>query len=466
MPKIPERKELNANSVEILNTIRANASDSYRNMIPYAQETTESIKQIGAIILNFQPVQNEFLNALINRIGMVLLTSKMYSNPWNVFKRGIMEYGETIEEIFVSLMKPHEFDQEKAETNIFKRELPDVRTAFHYMNYTKYYKSTISNDMLRMAFLSWDGITQLISGIIDQFYTSANYDEFLAMKYLLAYHIVNGNLTTVTVPEITSANMRAIASNLKETSNLLEFMSPNYNIAKVPNFAEKRDQYLVMSAKFNSIMDVEVLATSFNMDKAEFMGRRIMVDSFGSLDNKRLSQLFADQPGYTPISEANLKLLDQIPAVLVDKDFWMIFDNYVNFTQQYNGEGLYWNYWYHVWKTLSVSPFANAIVFSVGTPTITAITISPSTATASKGQSVAFVASVTGTNFPSGQVDWTIDSTLSSIENGIVKISKDETASTITVTAKSLQSPSIIGTATITVAGNTTKEAENSRDEK
>ena len=39
----------------------------------------------------------------------------------------------------------------------------DVRAAFHTMNYQKFYKATISNDQLRQAFLSWQGITDLIT---------------------------------------------------------------------------------------------------------------------------------------------------------------------------------------------------------------------------------------------------------------------------------------------------------------
>ena len=60
---------------------------------------------------------------------------------------------ETIEEIFVNIAKPFQFDPEVAENTVFKREIPDVRSAFHIMNYQKYYKATIQNDQLRQAFL-------------------------------------------------------------------------------------------------------------------------------------------------------------------------------------------------------------------------------------------------------------------------------------------------------------------------
>lgn len=132
-------------------------------------------------------------------------------------------------------------------------------------------------------------------------------------------------------------------------------------------------------------MNVEVLASAFNMDKAEFDGHHVLVDSFGDLDIERLNILFADDPTYKEIKTAELEALDAIPCVMVDSDWFMIFDNYQNFTEQYNGEGLYWNYWYHVWKTFSVSPFSNNAVFVAGVPVVKKVTVTPSKATVSAG---------------------------------------------------------------------------------
>ena len=181
----PRIVTLTNSSVDVLNAIRNNATTNYKHYVPIATPDAESVREIGAVIMSHPQLQNEFLSALVNRIGMVILTSKMYENPWAVFKRGMLEFGESIEEIFVNIAKPYQFDPEVAQSNLFKREIPDVRTAFHIMNYQKYYKATIQNDQLRQAFLSWQGITDLISKIVDAMYTGANYDEFQTMKYML-----------------------------------------------------------------------------------------------------------------------------------------------------------------------------------------------------------------------------------------------------------------------------------------
>lgn len=453
MPTKPKIMTLTNSSVDILNVIRESATQNYRDYVPKATADADSIRTIGAVIMDYPALQNEFLSALVNRIGRVLITSKMYSNPWSMFKKGMLEFGESIEEIFVNMAKPFQFDPKVAESTVFKREIPDVRAAFHIMNYQKFYKSTVANDQLRQAFLSWQGITDLIAKIVDAMYTGANYDEFITMKYLMARHILDGHMNPVQIPTVETSNMKNIVSKVKGVSNKIEFQSDKYNLAGVYTHTLKNDQFIIVNSMFDAEMDVEVLASAFNMSKAEFMGQRVLIDSFGSLDIDRLKILFADDATLNLPTEAELTALDQIPAVLIDRDWFMVFDNFYNFTEQYNGEGLYWNYWYHVWKTFSVSPFANNSIFIPGAPTITSITLSPATVTVTKGNVAQFTATVVTTNFAPKSVDWSINSTLSSIDaSGKLIVGASETASTITVTATSTYDNSKTGTATVTVA--------------
>lgn len=450
----PKQMTLTANSVEILNAIRNRATPYYKQMIPQAKANTGSIRQIGNIMMNYEPLQNEFLSALYNRIGRVIITSKMYYNPWAPFKKGLMELGETVEEIFVNIAKAHTFNPETAETNFMKREIPDVRAAFHTMNYQKFYKATISNDQLRQAFLSWQGITDLIAKIVDAMYTAHNYDEFQVMKYMLARNILNGYLYPVTVAQVDKENAPDIVTEIKAISNELVYESTDYNLNGVYTFTEKNDQFIITNARFDAVMDVNVLASAFNMDKVEFMGHRVQIDGFDRIDENRMNELFADDPnaGYVPLTSTEKEALKAVPAVLVDRDYFMIFDNLYKFTEDYNGEGLYWQYWYHAWKTFSTSPFANAVVFVPGTPGVTSVTVSPATATVNKGAMLQLNAVVKTEGFAPKSVVWSIDSELSTItQNGLLSVSTDETAGSITVTATSTYDNTKKGTATITV---------------
>lgn len=453
MPVKPKIRTLTTSAADILNVIRNNASVDYRNYVPKADANdVESVRTIGAIIMDYPALQNEFLNALVNRIGRVMLTSKMYSNPIAFFKKGVLEYGESIEEIFVNIAKVQEFNPEIAEQEVFKRVVPDVRAAFHIMNYQKFYKATVTQEQLKQAFLSWDGVTDLIARIVDSMYTGANYDEFLVMKYLLARHILDGRVYPVTVPTVTAENAKAIITTVKGVSNKLTFMNSDYNPAAVRTFTEKTDQYMIVNSVFDATMDVNVLASAFNMDKAEFLGHRVLIDGFGDLDVARLGEIFAGDPTYHEPSQDELTALNAIPAVIVDKDWFMVFDMLTQFTEQYNGQGLYWNYFYHVWKTFSVSPFANSVLFVPGTPSVTSVTVSPTTASVPKGGSVSLSAVVGTEYFAPQTVVWT-----SSAEDvkvsaaGVVTVDADAKSTTATITATSAFDNKKKATCTVTV---------------
>lgn len=449
MPTRPDILVMTNTSDAVLNAIRNSASVNYREHVPVATADAESVKAIGAVIMDNVNLQNEFLNALINRIARVVVTSKSYENPWNMFKKGFIEMGETVEEIFIDLIKPFQYDPAVAENELFKREKPDVKSAFHYINYQKFYKVTIERQTLRKAFLTYDGVTDLISDITKQLYTSMNYDEFQSMKYMLAVALLNGFVKTSQV-DTDTADAGAIA--FKSTSDLFTFMNTDYNPVGVHTLTEKNDQYLIVNSLYNAKMDVDTLATAFNMSKAEFMGHRVVVDSFGKLDTERLAVLFADDPNYIEIGEDELTLLDAIPAVLVDKNWFQIYDNLLQFTDVENAQGLYWNYFLHAWKTFSVSPFSQAVAFVSGAPAITSVTVTPDALTLKKGAKAQLSAEVVATNFASKAVNWTSNNTAVIVDSaGNVSVGQEASGS-VTITATSVVDSNKKDTCTLTIS--------------
>lgn len=426
MPTKPTSATLKHNGVDILNAIRNSASDTYRQRIPEA--TQDNMKEIGNAMLQYQSTQNEFLNALVNRIARVIITSKSYQNPLRVFKKGMMEYGETIEEIFVNIAKAHPFDPILAEKTVFKRELPDVAAVFHKLNYQNFYKATISQEQLRQAFLSTEGITDLIARIVDSMYTGSEFDEFLCMKNLIEEDAKRGRMYPITVPTPSASTSKEIVTKIKGVSNSLEFLSSKYNAMGVMNFTKKPDQILIIDAEFDAVIDVEVLASAFNMSKAEFMGQRVLIDNFGTLTG--------------------------CVAALVDRDWFMVFDNLMSFTENYNGEGLYWNYFYHVWKTFSTSPFANALLFTTETQSITSVTVAGST-TLHLGDVSQYTASVVGTSIAPQGVTWSVSgaTTPKSVIDwtGKLMVAPDETNTELVVKATSVYDSTKSDTITVTL---------------
>ena len=459
MPIKPTVSQLNANSVGILNAIRDNASAQYYQAVPQAQATSESIRAVGEQILAFQPRMNEFVSALVNRIARVVVTSKLYSNPLAFAKKGLLEYGETIEEIFVDIAKANSYDWNSTnETEqAFKREHPDIKTAFHALNMQTYYKATISEQNLRQAFLSLNGVTDLIARIVNSLYSGAAYDEYIMMKYVIAQSLIPGNVKMTTIDAVDDeASGKAAVKKVKAITGKLQFMSNEYNIAGVNTFiSSPSDIFVVMTADYEASIDVDVLASAFNMDKVQFMGQRVLVDSFSFNDGElaRLDELLENDPTYKRPSEDDLTALKTVGIVVMSRDWFQVYDVLNQFTEQYNAALLYWNEFNHVWRIYSASPFAPIVGFTTMKPTINTITVN-APSTAHPGDKIVAVATVNGTAFANKGVKFSLTRTTNATidENTGFIAFNDKATGSYTVNAISVFDPTKKGTANITVS--------------
>ena len=419
-----------ANGVNVLNVIRQNATAVYQDRIPEA--TAENLHEVGDAILTYEAQANEFVNALVNRIGLVILNNRMATNPLAALKKGRLAVGETIEEIYIDVIKAQTYDPRAAQDTLFKRHLPNVSSVFHSVDSQLNYPLTISNEQLRKAFMSYDSLDRFIAGLVDSMYKSATLDEFIQMKQLISEWNNNGRFIIEPITAVTdAASAREAMIKIKAVSDGMTIFNNQMNYAGVWTSTPKDEQYLITTPDFNARMDVDVLAAAFHMDKAEFAGHVIVVDNIGDLGD------------------------DGIEAILVDKNWYQVYDYLRTFKTAYNGEGLYWNYFYHVWMVYSLSPFANAVAFGTATPTVTAVTVTPTKATVKAGGTVQITTAVTGTGDPTSKCSFALTGNTDpeTVVNtmGKVILGSKETGPTITVTATSVQDTSKTATCTITV---------------
>lgn len=363
MPKRIAVTNLNGSTINILNVIRKNASLAYQSKIPEIEKETQ-IPQVGAVIYGEPAIANEFISSLINRIALVRAKSSIFNNPYAYLKKGYLEFGETMEEIFVDIAKVHAYSPENALKKEAKRSLPDIDTAFHIINWRVYYPVTIQDNDLKQAFLSLDGVESLIAKIVDSVYQAAEYDEFLLFKYMIIKAATKGLITLKNIP--TGSSTTEYAVQFRAISNLFRFRTNKFTEFGNTNNAPIERQIIFMDAEFNARFDVDVLAGAFNLDRADFVGRLFLIDSFSTFDNARWDELRLETTGIEEVTEEELSLMEGVKSFMFDSDWFQVYDNLAKFTEKYFGSTLYWNYWYHIWKTVSHSPFANAIMFTEG----------------------------------------------------------------------------------------------------
>ena len=373
---------LNATTYDIINTIRANATLEYQNLVPEVNDVV-GLRKVGDVLYGYPAMANQFINALINRIASVRVKSATFNNAYAELKKGYLEYGETVEEVFVGIAKAREFNVEKAEKREFKRTVPNVKSAFHIMNYKVQYPITIQEVDLRQAFQTESGVQDLIAKVIESVFIANEYDEYLLFKYLLIKAISKGKMYPVSIG---SGDLKQCASKFRGMSNQLKFMSDKYNAYGVTTNTSKNAQYIFMDSMFNAEYDVNVLASAFNMDKAEFSGKLKLIDDWTTFDNERFSAIIENSDCMEVVTQEELNLMKNVKAVLIDEEWFQVYDNHDKMTETYVASGQYLNYFYNVWKTVSSSPFSNAIVFVTDSadttyPTSLSVTISDVDAT-------------------------------------------------------------------------------------
>jgi hypothetical protein len=326
-------------NITVVNTVWENASPDYQARIPLATQT--NITTVGNAILNYDIAKNEFINALVNRISLTLISSKMATNKLSMFKNGMLEYGADVEEIFVKMAQANHFDVDTAEAEVFKRKNPDVLAMFHRVNREDFYKVTIEEAQIKRAFLSSDGLGKLVAGIVNSLYSGDAYDEYILMKQLIAdYFTRTDHAKKIVVPKVVDQDTaQQFMEVVKQTATDFTFMDTSFNPQGVLTKAEQNEQVLLIHKNVDTKVSTNLLAWAFNNGNFDTNVQKVVVDDFGTLANAQ--------------------------AVLVDKGFFMVWDKLYKTTNQYNGEGMYWNYWLHHHQLLSTSQFKNAVLFSI-----------------------------------------------------------------------------------------------------
>ena len=373
----------------------------------------ESIAPIGKIIINNERYRNAFINT-VNLIGLTVIKRNGWDNPWDFTKRGTLRFGQQIREIINDLCNVYDYNANFSDKDRFLQTVvPNVLNYMHEVNFQKFYQTTTSDAQLAMAFETEDLFTY-IDDAIAMLYESLKYDTYIVDKYMLCKRIVDGTITSYKITDFATKSTREIVAEMKGISNKMTFRSPNYNPAGLRRATRFEDQITIVNTDFDAKITTEVLATSYFRNDAEMKTQLALIDGFANHDTTRLAELLGD--AYVPFTDAELTALAKVPSVIIAREWFMDYDYALNTesgekqTEFYNPTTLENNHFLHAWRVFSTSPFENAVVFEQDDIAVSSVTVSPSTATVSKGQDLKLSASVATTGFANKGVYWAINS--------------------------------------------------------
>lgn len=407
------------------------ASAMYRVASPNFQSTIGNPDEVSSLefmngLLEYpETLGVEFMN-LATRIGRVIAHRNILSNKLAPFKMENMSLGYTMEEYFVECAKEHAYDQADAEQTLFKRELPDIKTAFYVVNRKSYYPATITDDDMRKYFVSWEGVNSLIARIVDSMYNGDNKDDYNYMKSALVRHYENGLMKIVKTNAVTGTDTaKELARKITEYVSYLTEPTNEYNAMAVTKQNDYEDIYVILNGKSNSYLNIDWLAQTFQLEFAEFKAHVLVLPTLPSTSQ------------------------GTIEALVVDSEIYRVFDQKYSVGVAYNAKGLYWNYFLHHWEGIATSRFANAIAFVSGDveEKVTAIYANPQVVYVKKDKDVTvpFTVQTNGLNA-------TID--LAATSSDATMVSATLTKDLRHVVIKGLPAITTEGLATVTIRDN------------
>lgn len=329
---------LQADNAAIINKVRANASLEYQSRIPVV--TQANLSKTFATLQAYQPMWNEFMDVLINRIGLTLFNQNSFTNRLKPLKSGAMNYGGMIQEIGVNLLHAEAYDPN--DTNVFGGEKADVEVNYHQINRRDKYKMRVNNDLLEEAFLNDGQLAAFVNNLLSLPQKSDEWDEYIIMRGLLKKYQEADGFFNYHVPDL-GASQDPEADGKKITELLREvyldtkgFYRTKYNALGMQVAPE--ELILLGTPKFFAKLDVNVLAAAYHMDKADFLAdRTIVVDDF-------------EMPG--------------TQCMFLDSEWYKCMDTKLKTTNVYNPSADEWTYYLHHWGVYSASRQRTCIRFS------------------------------------------------------------------------------------------------------
>lgn len=332
---------------KVFNVIRENSTKVYMETVPSA--TKNNINTISNILFNdaYQPMLNEFVTNLINRIALTIVRNKSYNNPLAIFKKGSIPLGTDIQDIFTNPAEAEAYEfSDTAMAKLLTITDPDTHVAYYRRNRQDMYTKTISREGLQGAFVSWEKFEEFISSITTSLYSGNYIDEFKYTKDLIdgAYNQDKVIVETVTNPTDESS-AKAFVKKVRALFSKLTFPSTQYNAyskfsgakGTITTWTEPERIVLIIKADALAEVEVETLAQAFNLSYADMKARIVQVDSFAN---------------------------DEIVGVICDESWLQIYDNVFRFDEFYNARTMSWNEYLHAWGTYAICPFANAVVLA------------------------------------------------------------------------------------------------------
>jgi hypothetical protein len=346
-----------------LNALREISSEIYHKYVPIIDDTTD-ISAFANPILDVPVVMNEFCDVLVNKLVYSQFESFTFNNPLRVLEGESIPLGYAGEHVYVNPAKGRGFNVNDFAGLLFKYEA-DVKVEYHTVNSDLQYPVTISRQQLKKAMTSWDNLAEFITSLSNSLYNGCYVDEFRFTKNIISGAYKENRGVIETISAVTSEDTaKAFVEKARELFLNFQLPSTKYNAwAKnggegkpITTWTRPEDIVLIIRNDIRAKIDVQSLASAFNLSYADFMGNVITVDDFDSYDD-----------------EGN-KVFDGSAIVggIFDRSWFKIKTQDMYMESFVNPNNRTIQYYLNVIRMYNMSLFANGVIFATAEPEVAA----------------------------------------------------------------------------------------------
>ena len=360
-----------------LNAMREMSVESgsiYHQYVPVVTDTT-TIGEFGVPILDSQNlnVMNDFVS-LLKKVVATAVYNKTFNNPLANLEGERMPLGNFIEDVYVNPAKARGFNVNDFAGLLQKYEA-EVAVQYLDVNSDLQYCVTVTREKIRNAFTSWDQLEGLISGMVNSLYNGAYLTRYNQTKGLVTAAYTGNNVQYQVIDNPTDEqSAKSLIRQLRAAYSKMQIPSTRFNAwnkvkggrLALKTWSDPEDVVVLISADVEALVDVEVLAAAFNMSKADFLGRVIVVDDFNQYNDD----------GTVAVDGSAIK------AMIADRAWFKIKTQDFAMDEFYNANNRTWQYYLNDVRMVNFSLFANAIVFATAAPVVHATEIEAGAATA------------------------------------------------------------------------------------
>lgn len=343
-----------------LNKIREISSDIYHRYIPIIDDDTD-ISAFAAPIMEFPEVYDEFVKSLLYKLSYVQFETKYFRNPLKVLEGDKIPLGYSGQGIYVNPAKGRRFNPNDFAGILAKYEA-DVKVEYYALNMDTQYPVSIQRQSLKKAFTSWGELESFIDQLSNSLYNGAYIDEYRFTKNIVASAYKDNKAITEVVSGPTTSEAYAKAFVTKARELFLNFQTPStkYNAwhlmggdgAPITTWTNPEDIVILIRNDVRAYMDVNVLAESFQMDKATLLGNIISVDNF---------DVIGDDGDVEFDGSA-------IIGIIADKAWFKIKQQDMFLDVDYNPNNRTYQYFLNNIKQYQYSLFANGVILCTEAP--------------------------------------------------------------------------------------------------